>query len=277
VNTNLSLFQKLTKDDVIASPFPHIVLNHALPDLLHEQLRHDFPALENLGVNSTLNNHRYSIKAKDLPSAAAIKSIWRDFISYHSSRAFFNDVIRVFGESICSLYPREFPRSDTLLKLPVSLRDLTALPERGFALDAQVSGNTPAETPGIPRGIHNDAPNALWAGLYYLRAPNDNSTGGDLQIWKWKNSLNYRKKSSVYKEDVDRRHVELLKTIPYESNTLVFFINSLDSLHSVTEREATKHSRQFVNLVCDRKAPFFDLKPYTHTRVTRFIRRALVD
>lgn len=271
----LSLLQRVTSADIQSFPFPHIIVPNALPSELHDELRTSFPSPGKLGIDSTQNNYRWSTKALDLPNISGISELWKDFISYHSSHLFWSEVVRVFGHSICNQFPHHFQSLEQLLLLEPAVRDMASEGQNPLMLDAQISGNTPAITPGVPRGVHFDSPNALYAGLYYLRQVDDCSEGGDLQLWHWKNGYSDRKKSAEYKEGVATRHVQLFKTVRYQSNTLVFLLNSLDSLHSVTERQPTSNTRQFVNLVCDTPSPLFDLRPFMHRRATNFIKRAM--
>ena len=79
-------------------------------------------------------------------------------------------MIRAFGKLIVELYPTTFKSVRDLRKLPVVVRD-TNVPILGaLSLDAQVSGNSPAAHAGAPLGIHFDATNALWAGLFVCEA-----------------------------------------------------------------------------------------------------------
>ncbi|MEO6366004.1 MAG: hypothetical protein ABIO38_08170, partial [Luteimonas sp.] len=53
--------------------------------------------------------------------------------------------------------------------------------------------------------------------------------------------------------------VELAATVPYSSNTLVLFLNSLQAVHGVTPRQVTPRTRYFFNLVGEIPVPLFDL------------------
>ena len=53
-------------------------------------------------------------------------------------------------------------------------------------LDAPISINTPVtNTPSSVIRGHIDKSAKLFAGLFYLRLPDDTSTGGDLEIYKF--------------------------------------------------------------------------------------------
>lgn len=251
-----------------------MVIENALPEELHTELRKTFPTRQTLGLELG-QNERFSTPTCKLREIDGITPLWRQFVEYHASKEFLDEVVELFGEMIVELYPKTFISIDDLRSRSVVVRTPGTRIPGALHLDAQVSGNTPAIRPGVPRGIHFDATVALWAGLYYLRGEHDDSIGGNLQLWEWPKSYSFRKKSSLYREGMDPRKVHLLKTIPYRSNTLVFLINSIDSLHSVTERMPTPHTRQFLNFLCDVKGSLFRPLPPPHTRIRNLIFRKL--
>jgi len=93
--------------------------------------------------------------------------------------------------------------------------------------------------------------------LFYLRHPSDKSQGGDLQILRWNKSYSNRQKLKFYKEGVDEKRYEIVETIKYDNNVAVLFLNSIDALHLVSEREVTSYSRCFVNLVGESSSEIF--------------------
>ena len=114
-------------------------------------------------------------------------------------------------------------------------------------LDAQISINTPVlQTPNSVREAHLDAPDKLFIGLFYLRTDDDDSTGGDLEIARWRKEPRGMRGPMAY-----RKFVEVVETVPYARNTLILFVNSPNSLHGVTVRSRTKAPRLFMNLVGD--------------------------
>jgi|LakMenEpi03Aug12_release.lakeMendotaPanAssembly.Ray.scaffolds.fasta_scaffold387393_1 hypothetical protein len=273
MNKTLSLLQNYKADDLRVKPFPYLVIENALPDSICEELLSTYPSPEIQGVDQSRNNLRWSTKARDLPKISGLASIWTEIIAHHTSQAFLDEVLNVFQSSLLSMYTHHFPNADSLLGSKAVTRDISTRSKGALALDAQISGNTPTTLPSAPRGVHFDSPNALYGGLYYLRDHQDDSVGGDLQIWKWAHSYNYRKKSGEYREAVPRKHVELVEIIPYKLNTFVLFINSIDSLHSVTVRQPTKHTRKFINLLADSDSNYFSLNPYPHARIRNALRR----
>lgn len=269
----MSLLQNFSPAHLHVDPYPHIVIDSALPQELCNELQANYPSLKDQGIDSQMDNKRWSTKALNCSSIANIAPVWTEIISYHTSQAFLNEVLTIFSDHLINLYPHRFPDHSAVGSQKAVVRDLDNPKHGVLSLDAQISGNTPARTPSAPRGIHLDSPNALYGGLYYLRDDNDDSVGGDLQVWKWKSNYSFRRKSGEYKEDVPLRHVEYVKTIPYRANMFVFFLNTINSLHSVTVRQPTPHTRKFINLLADSDQNFFTLDPLPHLRVRNSIRR----
>jgi hypothetical protein len=117
-------------------------------------------------------------------------------------------------------------------------------------MECQFSGNRPGRTSGSPIGPHTDSPNSRFAELLYLRDPNDRTSGGDLELWKWRDEVTNRKKIEILKEStthINASWIELSKTVPYASNLLVLFPNSRESVHAVSVREPTNNERLFFN------------------------------
>lgn len=271
---NLSLFQKVNSNHVTLDPFPHLVIENALPEELHQELRHTFPSIETLGL--TLGqNQRWSTTASELREIDGIAPLWRRFVEYHASKEFLEDVLQIFGNAIVEMYPTSFKSVEDIRKRPVIVRSSEGLVPDSLSLDAQVSGNSPVTHSGAPRGIHFDSTNALWAGLYYLRNESDDSIGGDLELWKWPNNCGFGKKSSLYHEGMSLKEDLRFRVVPYRSNTFVFIINSIDSLHAVSERMATLHTRRFLNLLCDLPKPLFRPRPLPLDRIKNLMFRKL--
>jgi len=86
---NLSILQRATKADVKSEPFPHLILSNALPDDLYAELANRFPSPEVLGIEKAENNSHWNYNGRKIRKNKALSKIWRDFIIYHSSQAFF--------------------------------------------------------------------------------------------------------------------------------------------------------------------------------------------
>ena len=64
------------------------------------------------------------------------------------------------------------------------------------------------------------------------------------------------------KSTVENQYVRIVEEIEYKPNRLVLFINSLHSLHGVTDKYISPHFRKYMNIIGEFKFELFDFKPY---------------
>lgn len=220
--------------EVIPDPWPHVVIEEALPedlyiDLLQTRLSPE--RIVSLSGRPEKGNSRYDVSASQLLKSE-VADIWKRFVAYHVSHQFWQDILRVFGEVIKELHPT-FDITE-----PVGTRLVHPAP---ILLDCQMGINTPALTYGRVRGPHIDNSAALFAGLLYM----GNTAGGDLLLQRWRG-----KRTFTDKFEIADRDVETVACVPYRHNTFVAFINSPDAIHAVTPRHSPEH-RLLCNLVVD--------------------------
>jgi len=175
------------------------------------------------------------------------------------------------GAHIRAMYPFFEKRYAPFNKLRTGISGFNSFDEVDVLMDAQICMNTPVTTyPSSVRGPHVDLPQKLFAGLLYLRDDEDDSRGGDLELYKPR--LNYQPRFAC--QYIKRHNLEVIGTVPYQQNVLLVFLNSPHSLHGVTRRSVTPHPRRLVNLVMEVREPLFTLPQYgsIETNVFRFTR-----
>jgi hypothetical protein len=141
------------------------------------------------------------------------------------------------------------------------VRNIDSLEDKDVLLEALLSGNTPVNEACSVRTTHVDMSNKLFVGLFYMRPDDYDAVGGDLTISRFKPQYAGQNRLTCFKamNQVDDDFVEIVDTIHYAKNRLVLLINSPDSLHGVTVRQPTRHSRLFVNLVSEVSPPLFSV------------------
>lgn len=265
-----TLLANVNKCQVLAEPFPHLVVENPLPEDLYLELASQYPPLEILtGGAVSSSNQRFSLSAAQTLCDARISPLWREFVRLHTSAAFFAQVVELFGELIRATYPALEKTVGALGELRTGVRqgvDAGSCANAGSGadalLDAQICVNTRVRgAPSSVRRAHVDSPYKLFTGLYYFRHPEDDSAGGDLEFYRFKG-----RPRGFRVAEVDDRYVEVVKTIRYRPNTLVMFINHLRALHGVTERAVTPFPRCFFNLVGEVRKPLFDLGKHQQGR-----------
>lgn len=265
-----TVLDKVTKSDVRIDPFPHIVVENALPTEAADVLLHDFPPAKLLTEGKELGeNQRVSYPANKVRTNETIASSWKDCIESHISQEFLAHVTRLFAESICMQYPAHFSDEAFVRGLRAGVRGVDDFSAADVLLDAQICINTPASKMNrTVRGPHVDIGNKLFAGLFYLRHPDDDSEGGDLEIYRWKRSPRFFSRQYAPKHCIERGG-----TIPYRHNTLVVFLNSPFALHGVTPRGPSRFPRMFMNLLGEVESPLFDLRAYEEGFFSKIVRK----
>jgi hypothetical protein len=274
-----NLLENLQPADVVPEPFPHVIVSGALPAQYVERLTEEFPTDAILRTaepdDASGSNRRVSLYAATVAKRRDVSPLWKRFIEEQSSARFTRHAFRIFGPTIERVYPefaRRFDSQFDRVRCGVRYRD--SFDTSDALSDAGPSINTPVTTlPSSVRVAHLDLANKLFVGLYYLRPPADRETrGGDLVLCRYKRGVRPR----LSRFDVDPECIEPLRTVPYESNVLVLFLNTLHSVHAVTPRVRTPHTRLFVNLLTEVRTPLFDVREYQVPRLP-FLARQYVQ
>jgi len=271
-----TLLSKVQASDVITEPFPHIVIKDALDEELCAKLMAEYPSIDTLKESkdniptTTSSNVRFHYIAEDTFNDEQISSTWKEFIQLHSSNLFFQQFIELFKDHILQMYPNFEQDYGSFESLTSGVRKIDTFENSDVLLDALICVNTPVTTrPTSVRSAHIDFPDKLFTGLFYLRDPKDDSTGGDLELYKFKNGKIQGFRSNA----LTGYAVECCKKIKYECNVLVLFLNSIYAVHGVTTRSLTEHPRYFVNLVGEVKKPLFDNSKYQEANHIKYWRK----
>ena len=96
---------------------------------------------------------------------------------------------------------------------------------------------------GYGREIHRDSDNRLIVVLLYLNTLGESTSGGDLEIYKLKNS---KRKKSLYPPQPKKNDCELQYVIKPKRGRLIMFINQHNSYHAVSEMINDEEGRHFL-------------------------------
>ncbi len=263
-----SVLARATKSDVVAEPYPHLVVPDAIDADLCERLMAEFPPFELVSGGAAMgSNRRFSLPAAQALINPEISDAWRNFVTLHSSPGFLSELIELFGDHILTAYPSFEADYAPLDSLRAGVHSVHSFDDVDVLMNAQISINTPVVAkPNSVRSSHIDSPRKLFAGLFYLRHPDDDSTGGDLEITRFKSRPRGFRGVSPYDT-----FLEVVETVPYRRNMLVVFLNTPKSVHGVTVRSQTEVARYFMNLVAEVEKPLFDLGSLQATLLDRTI------
>lgn len=245
MSSHLSVLAKASAISVQIDPFPHVIIEDALETHVADQLRQQFPKLDDIGVDQSLSNNRWDLSAHEIAESGHVSDLWKSVIAYHVSQEFWSEFHNIFGNF---LKEAESQLGFSFGAARIGIRGKDFFKSQDLILDAQISGNTPVRAKSSVRGTHVDKGDKVFSALLYLRDEDDKSEGGDFVIQRWRKGVPRKLRPIFYHEGMSlfRKSVT---AVPYRHNTLVLLLNSLDSLHAVTARSTTNHSRKFMNLV----------------------------
>ena len=256
-----NVLSKVKKEDISRDPFPHVYIKDVYPEDFCAELIDSFPDAKHIAKDlADQNNKRISYNAKAVREDDQINPVWKDLIERHVSQEFYDDIVRLFRDDVYALYPDFKERFGVLEDLRVGVRHIDTFETADILLDAQICINTAVSETSSVKIAHVDNENKLFTGLFYLRLPEDDlENPGDLLLYKYKDENNIQFHGPRL---IDDKYVEEVGTIPYEKNTLIFFPDSLYTLHGVKERDQTDIPRCFMNLIAEVDDKLFDLEPY---------------
>jgi len=244
---NLSVLRK--KPELVLEPYPHFVIEDALPQDVYEQLEKEWPEQQLLSTEPFDSGICYRLKADEMLKPGKVSNLWKKFTEYHTSIEFYKEMTKVFGELV--------PHVD----------DLTLSP-RGWdtgndkiGTDCQTVMHKPIDFSS--RTAHIDNPREIYAALLYMPYMDDKSTGGDFQIHETHDNILEVNKNGG--REVNEKAGKIVKTVPYKPNTLVVFCNnSTRCVHSVSSRKDAVLHRRSVNIIAEfnraAKCKMFEVK-----------------
>lgn len=265
--TRLSILSNASRADLQLDPYPHLVIENALDEEVFSHLAANYPSDELVVGERPVKDTWYDYPACRVVEDARIDPIWREFFRYHTSAAFFQELVGVAGHALRQLHPKLEERiGRPMEQFRVGMRP----GGRGdpLARDADVSMECQfyvnyTRAPRTVRGPHVDRPSELFAALLYFRQPDDDSQGANLEICKGVESVFPTTNSIRIDElpaEVNPGKVSVVKTAQYRANTLVLFLNSPMSIHAVSPRTPTPLTRRHINFCCDVPFDLFDVR-----------------
>lgn len=263
----LSILSRVKPEHLFLDPYPHLVIEDALPAETFARLFEAFPADDLVVDGRPVKDTWFDYPACKVVKDTRVADLWREFFAFHTSAAFFQELVQVLGPTLRQLHPDLESRiSRPLEEFRVGMRP----GGRGdpLAHGADVSMECQfyvnyTRQPRTVRGPHIDRPSELFAALFYFRQSEDNSTGGDLDVCEATRSIYPGPRSVRIAElpaEVDADAVRTVRTARYKANTLVLFLNSPKSLHAVSPRSPTPLTRRHINFCADVPFDLFDFE-----------------
>ena len=264
---NLSILSKAGRADLVLDPYPHLIIRNALESEIYAQLEREFPSEEVILNGRPVKDTWFDYPACKVVADQRVSPLWREFFDFHTSKAFFDELVDLAGDQLRALHPQLERKAGRRLgdfvvgRRPGGRGDPLA-DGADASMECQFYLNY-TQLPRVVRGPHVDRPSELFAALLYFRRDDDDSTGADLEICEAKAGLYpdaHSVKLSKLPAEIDDRLVRCVETARYAPNTLVLFLNSARSIHAVSPRSPTPIARRHINFCCDVRFDLFDLR-----------------
>lgn len=240
MNGKISVLQNVKT--VFKHPYPHVCVDEALPDYIYKELAETFPQELVCSTQPHDGGITYRYKSNPALVEGKISNIWQEFFEYHTSADYFKECINLFEPWIEELYPQYI---EDMYSKPVTVRDVDNT--GNYVTDCQFVVHEPVDETGTSRTPHIDNPVEIYAGLLYMRLPEDESTGGNFTIHEVTGEITEVNKT-LGRQVEDSLH-KPVKQVPYVANSFCMFLNVKDSVHSVTPRIKPQHRRQSINII----------------------------
>lgn len=245
-----SLLAGLDPVDIRTDPFPHIVADMPMAPALYAELSASFPPFQRIAwdgpADRVPNNRRFTLPAQSIIDAPDLPDCWKAFAAAHSAPALLDAVLALFDGHWPPALLAALGEPDE--RHSIGRLVLSSDHQPRIRQDARIEINTPArDRPSSPRGPHLDTPNRLFSCLFYMRHPDDDSVGGDLRLFRWRDGA--RGRAEDFEQPADA--VEAVAIIPYAANRLVIFPQGPDALHGVSPRHPTRHTRRYVFITAE--------------------------
>ncbi len=265
---------KLSSAKAFDYPFKHIVIENFLPEELYLQAEgiysddffiKKFGDLKNKGSNVAAS---FNLLSDPEIIEYGLENYNETFqmLKFFKTKELHKTLYKLFGDSLIEIY-----KNGTNFKnfssdyYPLLNMDENGNNEFGSESDLSIDTsikcaiNTPSfGNPKSVRDIHIDNPVKLFNSLIYFRLKEDDYSGGDLILYRFKRNK-IKLHNRVYASHKD---CKISKVIPYKRNTLVLFINSLNSLHGVVERANVPLVRRYINISGSFRFNQFEVSKY---------------
>lgn len=220
-------------------PFPHMVIEPALPSELYAQLARDYPEQSVIRQGGHESEFVCRYPAPRALADQHLSPLWTSFLHYHTSLEFFREAVELVVPALEKWYPERlhFIRRASTVPRGMGKGDIE--------LETQFVVNLPCEQ--SVRTPHLDNPRELYAIFFYMRLEDDRSTGGDLEMYN-------RRVPSVRmhgRREASPDDLSLAKTISYGANKALLFLNTPVSFHGVSPRRAIERNRRYVNIIAE--------------------------
>jgi hypothetical protein len=265
-------------DAVVADPFPHLVIDDVLPAALADELAATFPTRRSFTRWKPYgSNQKFLRFAPDVVADDTVGDAWKTYFG-DLERTILHECVRTFGSHVRAGFPDFESRFGPLDALRTTRHSPIAAGPDVFVDSMLLMHTSVQERPSAERGPHIKIAQHIILGYLTLRAPGDDSTGGDFVLYAPKPGATLRFHE---RQTTDEQLLETRRVIPRRHNSLFVFLNGPRSIQSVSARSVTPHPLIAHHFALRLGAAPFELPmapgvrplvPRTHLSVTRTLR-----
>ncbi len=252
-----NIFAGLTAESINLDPFPNIVKENILEKSICEELLLHAPHFFKYMPEQFLPGEKTHVRSRDLLQMRDLPTIYRDFVVTHLKPDFTRHWLSLFQSQIRATHPHLEEKFGEMSKWKIGQRFVDENKDVHLLADAQISFHSPVPgpKPTQERGPHIKECNKLLICQLYLRLPEDKGAGGDFELYSTNNEIKVASKQQVW----NRGSIALSKSIKYESNTAIVFLNSPISVQTMSCRAKSNLPLYYLNLILETKEPIFEL------------------
>jgi hypothetical protein len=254
------IFASFDRAELMEDPYPHVVVNDALPAEIADTLIAEMPPLDILMQRGWSGSpFRFPLPSPTAIADTRISPRWKAALQscVAASQILLDRSVALLGAHMQRTYP-------TFAADFGALQDLRAVPRgehkqsRGLVgMDAQLVANGPDPDGGsIVRGPHIDQPDKLISALLYLRDRDDDSEGGELELYEPLSGVPLFFDAG---NGVPASAVRVARRYPYRHNLMIVPVNSPRALHGVSPRGHSLRPRYHLHFVGEMAAPLFQV------------------
>lgn len=239
-------------------PFANVQSSSCLPQDQYEALSATFPDLATFSERASRADHGvFRIPSSRVLAEPGFSEAWKWFAEQHTGQTFWLQILETFGPQMQTA----FQQIEQQLGRPMK-RWRVARRGSGESADVYLECQLVVNTgvTGVASSVkapHVDHVTKLWSGMLYLRDPLDDTSGGDLRLYRGLEGLRFDA------HQAPRSRVVHEVTARYAANAFIGFANGPQAIHSVSARPPTPHVRRYVDLIVEMDRPAFEL-PQMH-------------
>jgi hypothetical protein len=249
----VDLYAGLNEAMIVDRPFPHIILEGAVPPAACTELVRAFPPLETFGAG--LPDAKKVLRRS--VHSAGLNEPLRGLVEAQVRPAAFAALARVFGTAVRREYPGLEARFGPLDALRVGQRHAEGNDRCEVLLDAQPVVLAPV-TRGVvgERGPHVKGTNKLLEAVLFLPDPADDTPGGEMELFE--PVAGHRPRFGA-RNQTPPRGLRTVRSVPYRAGTLVVWVNTPRSITRLAPRPASPWPVRFLTLPVQLPVPLFEL------------------